>query len=95
MKKFTLTSDVDYVGYSGGGNNIEQNNIIWNAALGLHIFKNNRGELKYSVNNILDKNINVIRNIADNYIEDVQNTNLYKFSMIRFIYNLKAGSNKR
>jgi hypothetical protein len=33
MKKFTLTSDVDYVGYSGGGNNLKQNYIIWNAAL--------------------------------------------------------------
>jgi hypothetical protein len=93
FKRLTLRSDADYVGYTGTGDNIGQNFVIWNASLGLQLFKNKRGELRYSVNNILDRNTSAFRNVGDNFIEDIQQINLNKFSMLRFILKLnRTGS---
>jgi hypothetical protein len=85
---FILSMYADYTAYTGRLDYFNQNYIMWNASLSKELFKNKRGELKLSVNDILNQNINVSRNTLDNYIEDVRNTTLRRFAMLTFTYNL-------
>ena len=63
-------------------------NFLWNASFSRQFLKNNKGELKFSVFDILKQNRSVSRNYTDNYVEDVQNTVLRRFFMLTFTYNL-------
>lgn len=87
-KGITLSNTVDYTAYTGNVNRLDQNYVMWNASLTKTLFRNKKGSLKFSINDILDKNININRYRADNYIEDVQNTTLRRFAMLTFVYKL-------
>ena len=88
-----LSTDVDYTGTTGLTAGFNQNFLLWNASFARQMFKNKRGELKLSVFDILKQNRSISRNVADNYIEDVQNTVLQRFFMLTFTWNLnKFGS---
>ncbi|HLL43013.1 MAG TPA: hypothetical protein VK369_07725 [Segetibacter sp.] len=39
---------------------------------------------------ILNQNTNTSRNVADNYIEDVENTALKRFGLLTFSWNLNS-----
>lgn len=97
LADFYLSTDIDYTGYSGRTDDFNQKFIRWNASIIKQLFKNKRGEIKFSVIDILNQNINISRNVADNYIEDVQNIALKRYGLLTFTYNLNnigRGKNK-
>ncbi|MBD0350653.1 MAG: outer membrane beta-barrel protein [Flavisolibacter sp.] len=87
-ENFILSTDLDYATNTGLASGYNQSYFLWNASLSKQVFKNKRGELKLSINDILNQNTNVSRNTADNYIEDVRNLTLRRFAMLTFTYNL-------
>jgi hypothetical protein len=87
-KEFVLSTDADYTTQSGLTNGFNQKYFLWNASFGKQLLKNKRGELKFSVFDILKQNRSIARNFTDNYVEDVQNTVLQRFFMLTFTYNL-------
>jgi len=96
-KNFVFSSDLDYTITTGLASGFNQNYFLWNAGLAKQLLKNNRGELKLTVYDILKQNRSVTRNIADNYVEDVQNTVLQRFFLLSFTYNLQrmgSGNNQ-
>lgn len=67
---------------------------IWNANISKQMLKNNRGELKLSAYDLLNRNTGITRNTNQNYIEDQQVNTLRRFFMLSFTYSLsKAGLN--
>jgi hypothetical protein len=68
---------------------------MWNASIAQELFKNRRGEVKFSVYDLLKQNQSIIRDVQDNYIEDIQNTVLQRFFLLSFTYKLNrmAGKN--
>lgn len=62
----------------------------WNASVAKQLFKNKRGEIRLSVMDILNQNTNTSRNVADNYIEDVENTALKRFGLLTFTWKLNS-----
>jgi hypothetical protein len=96
-KDFVLSTDVDFIGNSGLASGYNQHYFLWNASFSKQMLKNKRGELKFSVFDILKQNRSVSRNFGSNYIEDVQNSAVQRFFMLGFTYNLNrmGGGNGR
>lgn len=87
-RNFVLSTDVDYTATTGLTAGFNQSFLLWNANFAHQMFKNKRGELKLTVFDILKQNRSINRNVADNYIEDVQNTVLQRYFMLTFTWNL-------
>ena len=75
-----------YKGLSGGYNT---NYWLWNIAIGQKFLKNQAGELKLSVFDLLKQNKSITRNVTESYIQDVQNQVLRQYFMLTFTYKLK------
>ncbi len=67
---------------------------LWNASISKQMLKFNRGELKFSARDLLDKNIGISRTTNNNYIEDARVLTLRQFFLLSFTYSLsKTGLN--
>ncbi len=95
LEDFSLSTYIDYTGYTGRTGDFNQKFTRWNASISKHLFKNKRGEIRLSVMDILNQNTNITRNVADNYIEDVQNTALKRFGLLTFTWNLNNLGGRR
>lgn len=60
-----------------------------NLELGKKIFKNQQGELKLSVYDVLSQNQSFSRSVTDIYVEDVQSNVLQRYAMLTFSYRLR------
>ncbi len=88
-------NDLTNLYYSGltGANNT--NYWLWNMAIGQKFLKNQAGELKLSVFDLLKQNRSITRNVTASYIQDVNNQVLQQYFMLTFSYKLKNfGSGK-
>jgi hypothetical protein len=59
-------------------------------AIGQKFLKNEMGELKLSVFDLLKQNKSITRNVTDSYIQDVKNQVLQQYFMLTFTYKLKT-----
>jgi hypothetical protein len=75
--------------YSGLTAGFNQNYTIWNISAGKKFFKDQKGELKLTVFDLLKQNRSITRNVTETYIEDVQNQVLKQYFMLTFTYNLR------
>ncbi len=74
-------------GLTGGFN---QNFWLWNMSVGKKFLKNQVGELKVSVFDLLKQNVSIVRNVTENFIEDQRNLVLQQYFMLTFTYKLKS-----
>ena len=88
-KGFVLRSDLNHQLYSGLGGDFDQNYWLWNFGIGKKLFKNERGELTLSINDLLNQNRNITRNITEAYIEDQRTNNLQQYFMLTFTYQIR------
>ena len=84
-----LQNDLSNQSYNGLSAGFNQSFWLWNAAIGKKFLKNNAGELKLSVFDLLKQNQSISRIIEPNLIRDVQNQVLQQYFMLTFTYNLK------
>ncbi len=86
---FVLRSDVTHQYYNGLSEGFDQNYWLWNVAIGKKVFKNERGELALSVNDVLKQNRSIGRTVTETYIEDTWTNALQRFVMLSFTYNIR------
>jgi hypothetical protein len=92
--RITWESDWTYTHNSNVTPGFQKGFWLWNASVGLDLFKEKQATLKFSVYDLLNQNVSVHRNITDTYIEDTQTIILHRFFMLKFIYNLRKFGEK-
>ncbi|RIJ41725.1 outer membrane beta-barrel protein [Pontibacter oryzae] len=73
---------------SGLSEGVDKSYLLWNMSIGKKVFKNQKGEVSISVNDLLKQNVSIERSISSDYVEDVQSTVLQRFFMLTFSYNI-------
>lgn len=89
---FFVQNDVTgqfYNGLSGGYNT---NYVLWNAGVGKKFLKNQKGELRLSVYDILNQNTNVSRTYSETYIQDTKVNTLKQYFMLTFTFSFSKGA---
>lgn len=88
-KGWFLQNDLSGISYSGMSDGFNQSFWLWNAAVGKKFLKNQAGELKLSVYDLLKQNRSISRTVTDSYMEDVQSSVLTQYFMLTFSYRLR------
>jgi hypothetical protein len=91
IKYLVVSTDFDYNIMTGLGEGFNQTIPLWNASIAHQMLKKRNGELKFSVNDILNQNQSIRRTVGDNYIEDVNSMVLKRYFMLTFTFNLSKG----
>lgn len=93
LKILVLSTDFDYYINSGRTDGFNQSIPLLNASLAVQVFKKKNGEIKFSVNDLLNQNQSINRTITGPTIEDTRTVVLQRYFLLTFTYNLnKAGA---
>ena len=93
-KAFYMATDFNYYISNQYASGYNANIPLWNASISKQVLKFKRGEIKLSVNDILNQNTGVSRSTTQNYIEDKRINGLRRFFLLGFTYSLsKTGLN--
>ena len=75
--------------YDGLTDGFNQNYILWNMSIGRKFLKDNRGDFRLTVFDLLNQNTSISRTVTAAYIEDVQTVVLNRYVMATFTYNIR------
>lgn len=84
-----LQSDISNQKYTGFNGSVNQQYTLWNAAVGKKFLKDQRGELRVSVFDILKQNNSLNVSQTDTYVENSRAQVLQRYFMLTFTYNLR------
>ncbi|RRB02426.1 TonB-dependent receptor [Larkinella rosea] len=84
-----LQSDISNQKYTGFNGSINQHYTLWNAGVGKKFLKDQRGELKVTVFDLLKQNNSLSVTQADTYVENSRAQVLQRYFMLTFTYNLR------
>ncbi len=84
-----ISSTFNLTSYSGRAPGYNTSVPLWNAYIAKQFLKNKSGELRFFVFDILNQNVSIVRNVTENYIQDVQTKVLTRYFLVSFIYNLR------
>ena len=75
--------------FRGLSNQFNQNFWLCNVAVGKKFLKDQKGEIRLSVFDLLKQNQSITRTATETYVQDVQNVVLQQYFMLTFTYKLK------
>jgi len=82
-------NDLNNQSYNYKGSTPDQNFWLWNIGAGKKFLKQQKGELKLTVFDLLKQNQAISRTVTEAYVEDTQSRVLQQYFMITFTYKLK------
>lgn len=89
-----LSNQFNYIINTGRSEGYNANIPLWNASIAKGVLKNRRGEIKFSMADILNKNTGISRTVNQGYITDEKYNVLQRYFLFSFTYSLnKAGLN--
>jgi len=88
-KGFTFSTDISHTLYTGLIGAYNQSLLLVNGGIGKKLFKDQNGELKLYVFDLLNQNSSVSPTVTDTYIDDLRTQVLKRYLMLSFSYNLR------
>jgi hypothetical protein len=88
-KHIVFETQIDHRYNSQVAPGIPRSITLWNAAINYLFLAKDKGQLKFSVFDILKQNNNVIRQVTENYIQDRQINTLTQYFLVTFTYNIR------
>ena len=82
-------NDLNNQAYDYKGTTPDQSFWLWNISTGKKFLKQQKGELKLTVFDLLKQNRAISRTVTEAYVEDTQSRVLQQYFMITFTYKLK------
>jgi hypothetical protein len=89
-KGLFLNNSISNESYKGLTDGFNQDYWLWNMAIGQKFLKNQDGELKLSVFDLLNQNKSITRDVTESYVQDQTNQVLRQYFMLTFTYKLKT-----
>jgi hypothetical protein len=93
LKNFQFSGNLEYLMYESQTTNFKQEIPLLNLSLSRYVLKNKVGEIKLSVNNLLDKALGVNQTATINYFERTVTNSLGRYYMLSFTYALNKQLN--
>ena len=91
---FSINTGIDVNLYSEEQFGEEQVVPIWSASISKYFLKDQKGEFKISVFDLLNRNLGISRTQNENYIENQEILSLGRYFMFSFTYALRGGAGK-
>ncbi|MES2619887.1 MAG: TonB-dependent receptor [Bacteroidota bacterium] len=91
-KGFVFNTGLQNTLYTGVSSGFNQNIFLWNAALGYKFLKDQSLDVRLSVNDILNQNNGISRNITETYIEDTKTEVLKRYLLLTITYTFKQST---
>jgi hypothetical protein len=87
LKNLILSTQFNYMLNSGLAEGYNVSIPLWDGGLACQLFKKRNGEIKLSVNDLLNQNSNINRQIGENYILDTRTVILQRYFLLTFTFN--------
>lgn len=89
-KVVNLSSSFDYAVYNFPNSDFSQKIPLWNASVSKAFLKNNRGELKLSAIDLLNRNVVINRIAQGNFVQDERIRSLGRYFLLTFTYTIRG-----
>lgn len=93
-KRIVWESSLDYNYNPQVVEGIQKTSYRWNAAVNFLFLKQDKGQLKLSVYDLLDQNISVSRVVRENFVQDTESIILKRYFLLTFTYNIRSFGGK-
>ncbi|UHG94349.1 outer membrane beta-barrel protein [Spirosoma oryzicola] len=84
-----LVTDLSITTTAGRSAGYNQQYVLWNGYVTYSLFKQDAGELRLQVFDLLNQNRSLTRTVGDTYVEDGQNLAIRRYLLVSFVYNLR------
>jgi hypothetical protein len=91
-KGFVLNNTLDYTINTGRADGFNTSVPFWNISLAKSFLKHKKGELKFTVLDVLNQNIGINRTANQNFIQDTRYNVLQRYFLLSFSYRLNRSS---
>lgn len=92
-KNYQMNASYTYLIYDSRTTDFNQTIPLMNLSVSRFLLKNNSGELKLGVNNLLDKSLGVTQTATANYLQQETLNNLGRYFMVSFTYAINKQLN--
>ena len=89
LKKWKIGGNYNYNLYKSPGLP-DQSLPLMKASLSRYILPKDKGQIVFSVFDVLDENRGLSRNVQTNYIEEIRSNSIGRYMMFSFIYNVRG-----
>jgi hypothetical protein len=86
---YFIRNDLAYYYNTGLSADVNRAFYLWNVGVGMYIFSDKSGVLKFEINDVLNQNESLNKTISETYIEEKSNRVLRQYFLLTFTYNLK------
>ncbi|MFM8913599.1 MAG: TonB-dependent receptor domain-containing protein [Flammeovirgaceae bacterium] len=93
LKNYHFNPDFEYLVYDSRSTNFSQSIPLLSLYVSRSVLKNNAGEIKFGVSNLLDQNVSIVQTANSNFFQREVNNNLGRYFMLSFTYLLNRQMN--